>query len=354
MKNNKFKKKFSDRLRKAPHTAESDEAEKKDPRGPQCFECLGFRHIRTECANLKKLKGKAFNATLSDEFEKEEETPEEEKFLAFVAPHEENEDSQSYNSENSEEEDMQSAYQLQYVEFLKLREKYKQQVLEPNSYRTEKTAMLIKINNLEEKLLETQLQLERVLDEKLIHMLSIKECPTDKTGLGYVPPSTSNTRSTSQTIFLKLAVLDSPPSIVDKGKTVMDGEVPVIPQPPGKLPIKRKPPTCRHSGKPGHIRPKCPHQQVHRKKKLQAPKNSHCHQCGVSSHIRPRCPPPMPPRHHRSLPINHVPRLISSCRSLLKQERLGSPRSCIWRNRRLQEGKFPVKEHLLLVLSCKI
>jgi hypothetical protein len=26
---------------------------------------------------------------------------------------------------------------------------------------------------------------------------------------------------------------------------------------------------------------------------------------------------------------------ISSCRSLLKQERLGSPRSCIWRNRRL-------------------
>jgi hypothetical protein len=32
-----------------------------------------------------------------------------------MAPHEENEDSQSYYSENSEEEDMQSAYQLQYV-----------------------------------------------------------------------------------------------------------------------------------------------------------------------------------------------------------------------------------------------
>jgi hypothetical protein len=89
-------KKFFDRLRKAPHTAESEEAEKKDPRGPQCFECSGFGHIRTECANLKKLKGKAFNATLSDESEKEEETPEEEKFLAFVATHEEKEDSQSY------------------------------------------------------------------------------------------------------------------------------------------------------------------------------------------------------------------------------------------------------------------
>jgi hypothetical protein len=74
---------------------------------------------------LKKQRGKAFNATLSDESEKEEETPEEEKFLAFVAPHEDK-DSQSYYSENSEEEDMQLAYQLQYVEFLKLREKYKQ------------------------------------------------------------------------------------------------------------------------------------------------------------------------------------------------------------------------------------
>jgi hypothetical protein len=93
MKNNKFKKKFSDKLRKAPHTAESEKAEKKDPKGLQCFECSGFGHIRTECANLKKLKGKAFNAILSDEFEKEEETPDEEKFLAFMAPHEEKEDS---------------------------------------------------------------------------------------------------------------------------------------------------------------------------------------------------------------------------------------------------------------------
>jgi hypothetical protein len=106
MKNNKFKKKFSDRLRKAPHIVESEEAKKKDLRGPQCFECSGFGHINTECANLKKLKGKAFNTTLSDECEKEEETPEEEKLLAFVAPHEENEDSQSDYSENGEEEDM--------------------------------------------------------------------------------------------------------------------------------------------------------------------------------------------------------------------------------------------------------
>jgi len=57
--------------------------------------------------------------------------------------------------------------------------------------------MLIKINDLEERLLETQLQLEKVSDEKLTHMLSIQKCPTDKTGLRYVPPSTSDTPSTS-------------------------------------------------------------------------------------------------------------------------------------------------------------
>jgi hypothetical protein len=50
---------------------------------------------------------------------------------------------------------MQSTYQLQYVEFLKLREKYKQQVLELNNLGTEKTSILIKINDLEERLLET-------------------------------------------------------------------------------------------------------------------------------------------------------------------------------------------------------
>jgi hypothetical protein len=33
IKNNKFKKKFFDRLKKAPHTAEPEESEKKDPRG---------------------------------------------------------------------------------------------------------------------------------------------------------------------------------------------------------------------------------------------------------------------------------------------------------------------------------
>jgi hypothetical protein len=168
--------------------------------------------------------------------------------------------------------------------------------------------MLIKINDLEEGLLETQLQLERVSDEKLIHMLSIQKCPTDKTGLVYVHHYTSDTLSTSQTIFVKPVIPKSPLSSLDKGKTVMDGEVPVIPQPLAKLPIRRKPPTCHHCGELGHIRPKCPHQQDQRKINWQASKTPMCHQCGLSSHVRPRCPPPTLPRHHGSPPRNYVPR----------------------------------------------
>jgi len=39
-------------------------------------------------------------------------------------------------------------------------------VQELNSLKTERSTMLMKITNLEENLLETQLQLERVTDEK--------------------------------------------------------------------------------------------------------------------------------------------------------------------------------------------
>jgi len=69
MKNDKFKKKFSERMKKAPRESEPKEAEKKDPIGPICFECSSFGHIRADCGNLKQGKRKAYNATLSDESE---------------------------------------------------------------------------------------------------------------------------------------------------------------------------------------------------------------------------------------------------------------------------------------------
>jgi len=52
IRNDRFKKKFCERLKKAPKESEPGEAEKKDPKGLRCFECLVFGHIRVDCGNL--------------------------------------------------------------------------------------------------------------------------------------------------------------------------------------------------------------------------------------------------------------------------------------------------------------
>jgi len=78
--------------------------------------------------------------------------------------------------------------------------------------------LLLKIQELEEKLLETQLQLERVADEKLTRMLSIQKSPNDKTGLGYVAPS-SDVHSSSKTVFVKPTVPSLLPLLKIKGRT---------------------------------------------------------------------------------------------------------------------------------------
>jgi hypothetical protein len=128
--------------------------------------------------------------TLSDE--SDEEAPESEKFMAFVAPH-------------VEEEELKEAYKTLYIEYEKLREGRKQHLHDLNNLQIEKSTLLHKIQELEEKILETQLQLERVIDEKLTRMLSIQKSPTDKTGLGYVAPPT-DTPSTSQSLLPLLKI----------------------------------------------------------------------------------------------------------------------------------------------------
>jgi hypothetical protein len=127
-------------------------------------------------------------------------------------------------------------------------------VHELNSLQTEKSSLLLKIQDLEEKLLE------RITGEKLTHMLSIQKSPTDKTGLGYVA-FTSDIPSTSKTIFVMPTVPEPPPACMDKGKAAIGGDV-LVEAKPTQMPLtKRKPPKCHHYGLSGHIRPKC--QLVH-------------------------------------------------------------------------------------------
>jgi hypothetical protein len=182
---------------------------RKIPEDPRCFECSGYGHIQADCGNLKKGKGKAYNVTLSDE--SKEDAPESDKFLAFVAPYIEEED--SYYSEHSENEvELKEAYKNLYKEFENMREGRKQQVNDLNSLHTEK------------KLLETQLQLERVTDEKLTRMLSIQKSPHDKTGLGYVA-SSSDIPSSSKTVSVPPTVPELPPVIEDKQKEKVNDDV---------------------------------------------------------------------------------------------------------------------------------
>jgi hypothetical protein len=143
-----------------------------------------------------------------------------------VAPHEENDD--SYCSEYSDEdgEGLKEAFKM-----LKDEETRKQHIYELNSLQTEKSSPLLKIQDLKEKLLETQQQLERVTNEKLTHMLSIQKSPIDKTGLGYVAPP-SDIPSTSRTIFVKPTVPEPPLTVVDKGKEVIGGDIPLTQKPP--------------------------------------------------------------------------------------------------------------------------
>jgi hypothetical protein len=194
--------------------------------------------------------------TLSDE--SEEETPAQDQFIAFVAPHEDQEDSQSYYFEYSDEdgEELKEAYKILYVEFEKLRETRKQHIHELNSLQTNKSSLLLKIQDLEEKLLETQLQLERVTDEKLTHMLSIQKSPTDKIGLGYVV-SSSDISSTSRTVFVKRTIPEPPSIDLDKEKEFIDGDVPASAKATQKPHIIRRPHICHHYGLSGHIRPQC-------------------------------------------------------------------------------------------------
>jgi seryl-tRNA synthetase len=155
--------------------------------------------------------------------------------MAFVAPHAEEEDSYySKHSDNGEE--LKEAYKTLYIEYEKLREGRKQHLYDLNSLQTEKSSLLLRIQELEEKLLETQLQLERVTDEKLTRMLSIQKSPTDKTGLGYVAPSTS------KTVFVKPTVPEPPPTVEDKGKDKVNDDVPGT-QKPHSI---RRPPICHH------------------------------------------------------------------------------------------------------------
>jgi hypothetical protein len=155
--------KFIKGLRETPSEAELEE----DPKGKKCCECFGFGYMRTECANLKQAKGKAYIATLSDESEKEEESPED--CLTRVASCENQDD--LYYSEHGDEA-LKEEYCVMYMELMKLRKSNQKKVIKLHTMKTERDTLLQNITDMEDKLMDAQLQLEKFSDNKIAQMLT--------------------------------------------------------------------------------------------------------------------------------------------------------------------------------------
>jgi len=114
--------KFTDNFQGNPKSTEQEKGDinEKDPRGPRCFECSGFGHIQADCGNLKHAKGKALNATLSNDSDEEETPGKDSKLLAFTGSY--NDPDESYYFESSDDEDLEEVYKKLFIKFMKLRE----------------------------------------------------------------------------------------------------------------------------------------------------------------------------------------------------------------------------------------
>jgi hypothetical protein len=135
-------------------------------------------------------------------------------------------------------------------------------------------------------------------------MLSIQKSPTDKTGLGYVAPS-SEVPSTSQTVFVKPTVLEPPLTTEDKGNDEVNDDVPGTQKP---LSIRR-PPICHHCGLSGHVRPRYSLlKALKAKAKKEVPRQANHGTIPAAQHQTPwHQAPYQAPRHQYQAPWSHAP-----------------------------------------------
>jgi hypothetical protein len=86
-----------------------------------------------------------------------------------VAPHEDQDD-HHYSEHNDEK--LKEEYCVLYMELMKLRKCNQKKLMKLNTMKTGRDTLLQKITDLEDKLMDAQLQLEKFLDNKLAQMLT--------------------------------------------------------------------------------------------------------------------------------------------------------------------------------------
>ncbi|XP_020872583.1 uncharacterized protein LOC110226192 [Arabidopsis lyrata subsp. lyrata] len=327
-----------------------DEELRSSSKNVQCFECKGYGHVRSECANLQKHKKKAMNVVTSDsETDSDEEEEDLKNFVALTtfnsssdidsasvselvsasasatgsasasatgsasasatgpAIKSENDEYDS-DAESVDDEEFAENYRALYEHWLKMVEensvltkeklKLEAKVIEVQKYAAEKEE---EASQAKVQLEETQKNLRMLNNgtKKLDHILNIGKI--DKCGLGF-----EGKLSKSDPVFVYGGKITSGSGSVSETATVAEtasgtrtttrtgtesdtGKGKELQSAPQR--IFR--PVCHHCGIVGHIRPRCFRLLRERNRMENAyDKRFHgptCYHCGVQGHIKRNC-----------------------------------------------------------------
>ncbi|VVA92533.1 unnamed protein product [Arabis nemorensis] len=291
----------------------------------QCFECKGFGHVRSECANLLKKKALACIKSDSDSDSDDELALNNfvtlTTFVSSVVPESATEPSTETEAKN---------YEMLYEHWLKLVEenslltkekiKLEAQVAAAQKYAVQKED---EATQARVQLEETQKQL-RMLNNgtnQLNHILNIGKSPMERHGLGFNGES-----SKTETVFSSegrretaaTSASEPKPIIASEPKPKIASEAkPIIATEPKSrvttgtatatktattskktaefhsAPRRVFRPVCHHCGVAGHIRPRCFKllRENHRREQAYDGRfrGPTCYCCGVEGHVQRHC-----------------------------------------------------------------
>ena len=227
-----------------------DGKEFQSPQGIVCFKCNGHGHLKKECPNYLRGKGKAYATTLSDSNSSNSDSEaicdEEGNFSAFMTiahidfskdlnllvhelrEHSDEESMEIVEESNVEEDKDTAGLQENYNSLLeKSREyarvvkaamkrmkkaeedyksllvRYKEAKCEIEMLNGELTEAYSKIKFLESEVVQANAKVERVSTKKLDDVLSHQKSFSDKTGLGYTGESSSAVNISKEVKFVK-------------------------------------------------------------------------------------------------------------------------------------------------------
>ncbi|KAL4596185.1 hypothetical protein ACB092_12G146200 [Castanea dentata] len=243
-----------------------DGKDSQSPQGVVCFECNDHGHIKKECPNYLKGKGKVFATTLSDSessnSDMEEECDSDGNYRAFVTitsvkskddlsnlVNERGEHSEGEEVEKSEDEDvcqnegennLQEAYDSlledcgKYAKVAnhvvrkmkKIEEEHKCTLVQLKETKCEAERLkgeLIeaysKIKFLELKIIQANVKVERISTKKLDSVLSSQKSSHDKTDLGYTSEGSSSSEPKKEVRFVSAKSIKKLKEVTTKTET---------------------------------------------------------------------------------------------------------------------------------------